>query len=174
MGSSRVALVTGLIALATWPALLAACSVARPTDQAQFAASRPESGTQREVLGVAGLGSPEIDDKNSKGSQGIGVNVYLWRGALATLSFMPLASADPFGGVIITNWFEPPATTNERFKATCYILSRELRPDGLRVAIFRQVMRDGNWVDAEVSPSTVSEIEDKILTRARELRAQAD
>ncbi len=168
-----IAVVMGL-GVAALPALLTACSTARPTDQAAFAASRPESGTQGEVLGVAGLGSPEIDAKNSKGSNGIGVNVYLWRGALATLSFMPLRSADPFGGVIITDWFVPPTTNTERFKATCYILSRELRPDGLRVAIFRQVLQNGQWVSAEVTPSTVSEIEDKILTRARQLRAQAD
>ena len=101
----------------------------------------------------------------------IPVNSFLWRATLDTLSFMPLASADPFGGVIISDWFAPPESTNERFKMTVYILSRELRSDGLRVAIFRQ-QRDasGIWVDSEVSPDTASELENAILTRARELR----
>ena len=72
----------------------------------------------------------------------MGVNAYLWRGALDTLSFMPLASADPFGGVIITDWYTPPNSTDERFKATAYILSRQLRSDGVRVTIFRQVLRE--------------------------------
>lgn len=117
------------------------------------------------VLGVGG--------KQGKAEEGgaLGVNAYLWRGALDTLSFMPLASADPFGGVIITDWYEPPAATGERFKATAYILGRQLRADGVRVSIFRQVLQNGRWVDAPVSQSTVGEIENKVLSRARDLRA---
>lgn len=103
---------------------------------------------------------------------GIGVNAYLWRGALDTLGFMPLSSADPFGGVIITDWYTPQSSPNERFKATAYILSRDLRSDGVKVTIFRQVLQNGHWVDAPVSPVTVSEIENKVLDRARRLREQ--
>jgi hypothetical protein len=86
---------------------------------------------------------------------------------------MPLASADPFGGVIITDWYTPQASSGERFKATAYILGRELRSDGVRVTIFRQVLQNGQWVDAGVSPVTVGEIENKVLSRARELRGQS-
>ncbi len=103
----------------------------------------------------------------------LGVNAYLWRGALDTLSFMPLASADPFGGVIITDWYQPPAASGERFKATAYILGRQLRADAVRVSIFRQVQQGNAWVDAPVSAETVGEIENKVLARARELRAQS-
>jgi Domain of unknown function (DUF3576) len=102
----------------------------------------------------------------------VGVNAYLWRGALDTLAFMPLASADPFGGVIITDWYQPPSAAGERFKATAFILGRQLRADGVRVSIFRQVSQGGQWVDAPVNPTTTSEIENKVLLRARELRAQ--
>lgn len=105
---------------------------------------------------------------------GLGVNAYLWRGSLDTLSFMPLLSADPFGGVIITDWYSPPGVTDERFKATIYILGRDLRSDGLRVAIFRQTRTAAGWQDSSVAASTSSEIEDKILARARELRASAN
>lgn len=111
-------------------------------------------------------------DANGNGS-GLGVNAYLWRGALDTLSFMPLSSVDPFSGVIITDWFSPPTTSGERFKATAYIMGRELRSDGVRVAIFRQVLQDGQWLDAPVSPVTVGEIENKVLARARQLREQS-
>src|SRR6185437_13101091 len=107
------------------------------------------------------------------GGGGLGVNAYLWRGTLDTLSFMPLASADPFGGVIITDWYTPPVSNGERFKATAYILGRELRSDGIRVSIFRQVLQNGQWVDAPVSPVTVGDIENKVLARARELREQS-
>jgi hypothetical protein len=105
---------------------------------------------------------------------GLGVNAYLWRAALDTLSFMPLASADPFGGVIITDWYQPPAAPGERFKATAYILGRQLRADGVRVAVFRQVQQGSQWVDAPVAASTTSDIENKVLARARELRSQGN
>lgn len=117
-------------------------------------------------------------DKNKRGQggggpgSGIGVNAYLWRGALDTLGFMPLSSADPFGGVIITDWYTPQASSNERFKATAYILTKELRSDGVKVTIFRQVLQGNHWVDAPVSQVTVSEIENKVLDRARRLREQ--
>ena len=106
------------------------------------------------------------------GGTGIGVNAFLWRGALDTIAFMPLASADPFGGVISTDWYTPPGTTGERFKATVYILSRDLRSDGLRVNIYRQVLQNGQWVDATVSDTTVGDIENKVLARARHMREQ--
>jgi hypothetical protein len=106
------------------------------------------------------------------GGSGIGVNAFLWRGALDTIGFMPLASADPFGGVIITDWYIPPGTSGERFKATIYILSRDLRSDGIRVNIYRQVMENGQWVDANVADSTVGDIENKVLARARHMREQ--
>ena len=95
----------------------------------------------------------------------------MWRASLDTLSFMPLNSADPFGGVIITDWYSPPETPNERFKATVYILDRRLRADGLRVSVFRQLRSSANqWDDVAIGDNTVVAMEDAILTRARELR----
>ena len=103
----------------------------------------------------------------------IGVNSYLWRAAIDTVSFAPLLQANPNSGVIITDWYTPSAANGERFKATAYILGRELRSDGVRVSIFRQVLENGQWVDAPVSPVTVGDIENKVLSRARELREQS-
>lgn len=136
------------------------------------------------ALGLAGCGSfaskregfadPGAGAKGGLAANaGVGVNAYLWRAALDTLSFMPLASEDPFGGVISTDWFQPPSSSNERFRATAYILGRGLRADALRVAIFRQVEQNGQWVDASVSKTTTGDIENKILARARELRTDA-
>ncbi len=107
------------------------------------------------------------------GGGGIGVNAFLWRGALDTLSFLPLSSADPFGGVIITDWYAPADATNERFKATAYILGRELRSDAIRVSVFRQVNQGGRWVDAPVNPVVQADIENKVLDRARRLRERS-
>jgi hypothetical protein len=113
-------------------------------------------------------------NKNAATASGspIAVNAYLWRGTLDTLSFMPLASADPFGGIIITDWYSPPATPDERFKATAYILGRQLRADAIKLSLFHQVYQNGRWVDAPVSPDTVGDIEAKILDRARQLRIE--
>jgi hypothetical protein len=101
----------------------------------------------------------------------IGVNGYLWRATLDTLSFMPLQSADPYGGVIVTDWYTNPEKPDERFKCTVYILDSRLRADGLNVAVFKQ-NRDGtgNWVDAATAGQTETDIENSILTRARQLR----
>ncbi len=129
-------------------------------------------GQDSSVLGGSGLSIFGGDDEAAgAASSPIPVNSFLWRATLDTLSFLPLASADPFGGVIITDWYAPPESVNERFKMTVYILSRSLRSDGLKVAVFRQIRdQDGSWIDAEVSDGTARQLEDGILSRARELR----
>ena len=100
----------------------------------------------------------------------IGVNAYLWRAALDTLSFAPLLQADANTGVIITDWYTAPQTPTERVKVTATILDQDLRADALKVTASRQVNQGGTWVNATVSASTVQKLEDIILTRARDLR----
>jgi hypothetical protein len=139
-------------------------------------------------VGLAGPGGLDLfgsggGDDAPAGGTGIGVNAFLWRASLDTVSFMPLASADPFGGVIITDWYSPPESPNERFKVNVFILGRELRADGVRARVFRQVAAvpqataagggGPGWQDAPVGDTTGTELEDAILTRARELRISA-
>lgn len=100
----------------------------------------------------------------------IGVNAYLWRAALDTVSFAPLAQTDSNGGVIVTDWYVNPQTPSERIKLTVTVLDQDLRADALRVAASRQVANGGNWVDAPVAAATVQRLEEIILTRARDLR----
>ena len=103
----------------------------------------------------------------------IGVNSYLWRAAVDTLSFAPLISADPNGGVIVTDWYSRPTNPGERVKLTVSILDQDLRADALRVAASRQVNQGNGWVEAPVAAATVQKLEDIILTRARDLRRAA-
>ena len=167
------------IALLTGLGTLTACGGSDPTKVRPVADSEyNDYRTQGDRGKVTGDSQGLVFGVN-KGSSGsnsdgaaLGVNAYLWRGALDTLAFMPLASADPFGGVIITDWYQPPSSGGERFKATAYILGRQLRADGIRVSVFRQVQQGGQWVDAAVSQTTTGEIENKVLARARELRSQ--
>ena len=130
-----------------------------------------KSATKDKIFGPGGIIIFGGDEDEGASRGGIGVNGFLWRASLDTMSFMPLASADPFGGVIITDWHSPAGSPNERFKATVYILDKKLRADGVRVSVFRQT-RDasGGWADAGVSPETRTRLEDTILTRARQLR----
>lgn len=132
------------------------------------------------ALVLAGCGSSDdgtkdMDTGTSSIASGttrmtLGVNSYLWHASLDTLSFLPLMSADPFGGVIISEWYVPPNSPNERLKVTIYIMDRALRADALKVVVFRQVRNGSVWQDAAPSPDTAHKLEDSILTRARELR----
>jgi hypothetical protein len=173
MIAKSAAVFASLIAVAA----LAGCANSRPVgnDEYNVPGLNTGGGTGK-MFGDDGLvlfGGNKTGGKSDQDGGGLGVNAYLWRGALDTLSFMPLASADPFGGVIITDWYSPPSANAERFKATAYILGRQLRADGVRISIFRQVQQNGQWVDAPVATSTTGEIENKVLARARELRAQS-
>ena len=103
----------------------------------------------------------------------IGVNSYLWRAALDTLSFAPLATVDSAGGVIVTDWYANPSSPNDRVKVTATIMDANLRADALRVAASRQVLQNGQWVEAPVSAATVQRLEEIILTKARDLRRSA-
>lgn len=122
------------------------------------------------IFGDGGLKMLGGREKDSKGANGIDVNSYLWRAALDTVSFMPLASADPFGGVILTDWYINPETPNDRVKLNVFILDRHLTANGITVKIFRQVRGKGGWVDAQTAPETARQMEDAILTRARQMR----
>jgi len=119
------------------------------------------------------FGGSSKDDRNGGVGSGKAVNSFLWRAALDTVSFMPLSSADPFGGVILTDWYSPPETPSERFKLNIFILDRQLRADGLRVAIFKETEKDGVWRTATTETKTTINIENRILERARELRLSA-
>jgi len=123
-------------------------------------------------LAACGGGSkdrPKADLAASKVTT-IGVNAYLWRAALDTISFMPLVQTDSNGGVIVTDWYANPNSPNERMKLTVSILDQDLRADALRVAASRQVSQNGQWLDAPVKAATVQKLEEVILTKARDLR----
>lgn len=126
-------------------------------------------GERESVLGKDGLQIFGGKDKKETGST-IGVNSFLWRATLDTVSFMPIASADPFGGVILTDWYASPETPNERVKLNAFIMSRELQANGVSVRTFRQIKKGGQWVEADVSKETARILEDTILTRARQMR----
>lgn len=159
---------------------LAACefgNVTYDTPERSGGRGRPIAKDAGSIFGEGGLNlfglGKKDSDEGGGGAGGIGVNSYLWRASLDTIQFMPLASADPFGGVIITDWYAPPESPAERFKVNVYILDRRLIADGVRAAVFKQRQDGPVWVDAPVDTRTGTELENAILTRARQLRIAA-
>jgi hypothetical protein len=145
-----------------------ACASLRGGDDGSSAASSQES--EGGFLRLPSIPNP-LNRSVEVNPEGIGVNSFLWRASLDTLSFMPLSEVDPFGGVIITDWYANPEMTSERFKVTVYILDTRLRADALSVNVFRQVREEnGGWIDAQTGEQTAYDIENAILTTARQLR----
>lgn len=154
---------------------------ARPNEDPEFMRERQ----RREALGnedeesfvtklfqdVTGFGGG--DKKESTGG-GIGVNTFLWKATLNTLSFMPLVSADPFGGVIITDWHSNSETSKEKFKIVAYILGKELRVDGIKISVFKKIKNEnGEWLDTKSSKILQNKVEDAVLTKARKYKIQS-
>ncbi len=167
---------TGCAAL-TIAALLAGCAsddLAISSDtRREDVRGRPLSPLAPEETflgGGDGLLSIGGDDQPTGGAQ-LPVNKYLWRATLDTLAFLPLASTDPYGGVIVTDWGATADAPNERFKVTAYITSAQLKPQSLRVIVNRQAREaNGEWVTASVDPETPRKLENAILTRARVIK----
>jgi hypothetical protein len=160
----RILLICGLLSL------LAACDEKPKLDT-------PQSDIQNRKVRNGSLTGAEGGltilggRKGEEGAGGaLGVNSFLWRATLDTLSFMPLVSADPFGGVIITDWYEDPKTPGERFKVNALILDKTLRADGVKITVFKQHMEHGMWRDQKVDDKLEQSLEDTILTRARQLK----
>ncbi len=142
-----------------------------PTQEGTGPTNPNPTGQRQTIFGSDGITLFGGGSSDSAKGTGIGINSFLWRASLDTVSFMPLSSADPFGGVIITDWYQDPKTPGERFKLTIYIMDRRLRADGVKVAVFRQTRDDkGAWQDASADPQTGPKIENAILVRARQLR----
>lgn len=156
--------------------LLSACGAQQPEASFPKGDKLERKEARGKLTGEGGLFSFGGSNNEQKDSgSGLGVNAFLWRATLDTLSFMPLASADPFGGTIITDWYEDPKTPGERYKVNALILDKTLRADGVRIVVFKQKLdstgKNGPvWRDLPVDGRLGRSIEDAILTRARQLK----
>jgi Domain of unknown function (DUF3576) len=140
----------------------------------------PESEQERQmeemgsIVGGEGLIFRPGRIKNESTKTEIGnINKYLWQASIETLSFVPLASSDSIGGVIITEWYSPKGKADFRFKINIFIKDNVISPDAIQVRIFEQTLKNGNWLDNHTAPDLVNNIEDKILRKARELYISA-
>jgi len=145
---------------------LSACSGTPPTQ------TKPE-GPGSFLTGKAEQGI-KLGDIFNPGSNGAGlpINALLWRASLDILSTIPFADIDAFGGTIVTEWYTVPETPQERIKITVFVLGRELRSDGVRVVVNTQTRQADDWLDAGIDDMLSRQLEELILTRAREIRGQ--
>jgi hypothetical protein len=165
----------GFISIFSIVLILSGCEGGTTPNLETFDGETVDVDKRETIFGESGglsFGDGNTPNKGGNGGgSGIGVNAFLWRATLDTMSVWPITSADPFGGVVITDWYAPPSTPNERFKMNIYILDRALRADGVRVSVFRQVKNaTNNWQDTNVQPSTATTLENAILMRARQFR----
>lgn len=158
-----------------WILLLALLGVSACSETSTKNEGPPLSADEQRKKGFGKLLGEETfvfgpKSKSDQSAVTIGVNSFLWRATLDVLSFMPLNQADPFGGVIITDWFSPPSVQHERFKVDVFILDPQLRSDALKISIFHQKFEKGIWVDVPVESSVLNDLEEAILLKARHLR----
>ena len=119
-------------------------------------------------ISLGSLGTNE--GNNAVSSIGMPINPYLWKGSLETIGFMPLSSADPFGGIIITDWYSDGQTINERCKINIFIKGLELKTSNLKVNTFCQSFENNRWVDLPTSASQSAQLENAILNKAKRIK----
>lgn len=95
----------------------------------------------------------------------------LWKASLDTVSFMPLASVDAVGGVIVTDWYETQKAQGERYKLNI-LVGNKLQVGGVKVSAFKQALENNTWRDTTVNKAFAESIEDKIYDNARRLKSQ--
>ena len=144
---------------------LASCSSSTPTAKkgpGSILTGEAEQGVSlSDLAGLSGKGN----------SVGLPINALLWRASLDIMSTIPLDDVDTFGGTIVTEWYQLKKTSDERIKMTAFVLDRELRADGIRVIVYVQKRIGNSWQDSGTDSEMGKQIEDLILTRAREIRA---
>lgn len=146
-------------------------------DKAPRLGSEPRSKRERREDRTKGhlLADPLFTTAKKKNeTKGIGVNSYLWKATLETLSFLPKKNIDPFGGTILTDWYTNPSTPHERLKVEALILGRALHVGALKISVFREKKVNGQWVKAATNSETARKLEDTILTRAREFKVSEE
>ena len=151
--------------------IISGCSGIKTEAPSTTSAEEQREINRGKLTGEEGISVGGSRREEAASASPLGVNSFLWRATLDTLSFMPFVSADPFGGVIITDWYEDPSAKGERFKINAIILDKTLRADGVKISLFRQVAdKKGGWREQKLDNKLSRTLEDTILTRARELK----
>jgi len=138
------------------------------------AATRLQSGKEGGIFGKDGYSfskrSKEKEGNQNTTTVGIPINPFLWRASLEVVDFMPLASADPFGGIIITDWYSTVSNEDERCKLNIFINGIELKTQNLKVTSFCQLYKNQKWVNTNPNTENDTVLENAILNKAKKLK----
>ena len=108
--------------------------------------------------------------KKSNGTFEFASSNELWRASLDIIDFMPLASVNYSGGIIITDWYSTDQASNESIKISIRFLTNEIRSDALDIKVFnKKCVAQSNCVISEKKGNLASELGDKILRNRMEL-----
>ena len=150
--------------------LIGAAACSKPTPTAEKGPGSIITGKAEQGVSLSDLAG--LSGKSN--SLGLPINALLWRASLDIMSTIPLDDVDTFGGTIVTEWYQLNKTSDERIKMTAFVLDRELRADGIRVVVYVQKRIGNNWQDSGTDGEMSKQIEELILTRAREIRASGN
>ena len=110
------------------------------------------------------------DSQQTSVGMGLPINPFLWRASIETISFMPLASTDPFAGTIITDWYTAENSLGERCKLNIFINGADMKTDNLKVSSFCQSLKDKQWVNSPSNNEDNIRLENAILNKAKKLK----
>ena len=115
----------------------------------------------------------KINNKKNVNAVSLNINPFIWQASLDILSStMPLASVDSNSGIIITDWYNLKDKENERIKISILVSTQELRADGVKVSVFKQILSSNTWKNTNVNPNIVQKLERKIITKAGSLQSK--
>ena len=152
--------------------VLTACSSTQ-TETSTSSIKKEAEGSFITGRSESGITLDDLTGMSKNNVVGLPVNALLWRASLDIASILPIDDIDVFSGTILTDWYSLPSNQNEQIKLAIFVLDKELRSDAIRVIVYVETRNGGIWEDGGIDNLLARNIEDLILTRARELRASS-
>ena len=153
--------------------LYSGCGIYKPVDARKTSVTGTERAKKNieEGRGVGLFG--QVTGRRGGGTFEFANANELWRASLDVIDFMPLASVNYSGGIIITDWYSTTDNQDERCKLNVFISGKSLKTENLKVTSFCQEFVNQKWINKKVEDESNIKIENAILNRAKKLRLQS-
>jgi len=147
--------------------ILNSCGGKIPGADARKVSPDPKERVKKNLEEGKGFRLSESFGGNNSGTFEFATSNELWRASLDIIDFMPLASANYGGGILITDWYSENSNSNESIKISIRFLTNEIRSDSLDIKIFYKKCETAlNCVITEQAGNLKSELTKKILKQA--------
>ena len=152
---------------------LNACNGKFPGADARKYPDDPKLRVKKNLEEGRGFRLSETFNKSGGGTFEFASSNELWRASLDIIDFMPLASVNYSGGIIITDWYSTDQTSNESIKISIRFLTNEIRSDSLDIKVFnKKCLTQSNCVISEKKGKINNELKIKILKTAAMYEAE--